>query len=66
MPGRVQDKVAVVTGAASGIGAATAERFAAEGAKVVLCDIDAEGLAARGRASQAIGATPCRDASPAT
>ena len=33
MPGRVQDKVAVVTGAASGIGAATAERFAAEGAK---------------------------------
>lgn len=59
MPGRVQDKVAVVTGAASGIGAATAERFAAEGAKVVLCDIDADGLALRGRELEARG-FPCR------
>lgn len=33
---RFQDKVIVITGAGSGIGAATAERFAAEGAKVVL------------------------------
>ena len=49
MSGRVQDKVAVVTGAASGIGAAAVARFAAEGAKVVLCDIDGDGLAARGR-----------------
>ena len=55
MPGRVQDKVAVVTGAASGIGAATAERFAAEGAKVVLCDIDADGLAVRGQELEARG-----------
>lgn len=37
--GKLQDKVAIVTGAASGMGAATAELFAAEGAKVVLCDI---------------------------
>jgi 3alpha(or 20beta)-hydroxysteroid dehydrogenase len=34
--------VAIVTGAASGMGAATAELFAAEGAKVVLCDLDRE------------------------
>lgn len=59
MPGRVQDKVAVVTGAASGIGAATAERFAAEGAKVVLFDVDAAGLAARGRELEEKG-FPCR------
>ncbi|HBF80901.1 MAG TPA: short-chain dehydrogenase, partial [Streptomyces sp.] len=39
---RFADKVAVVTGAASGIGAATAERLAAEGAAVILADI-AEG-----------------------
>ncbi|MFJ6567840.1 SDR family NAD(P)-dependent oxidoreductase [Streptomyces sp. NPDC091292] len=37
---RFTDRVAVVTGAASGIGAATAARLAAEGAAVVLADID--------------------------
>ena len=35
----MKDKVAIVTGAASGMGAATARLFAAEGAKVVLTDI---------------------------
>jgi NAD(P)-dependent dehydrogenase (short-subunit alcohol dehydrogenase family) len=41
---RLEGKVAVVTGAASGIGRAMTERFAAEGARVVLADLsDAEG-----------------------
>jgi len=39
MPGRLQGKVAVVTGAASGIGRATALTFAREGASVVCSDI---------------------------
>jgi NAD(P)-dependent dehydrogenase (short-subunit alcohol dehydrogenase family) len=38
--GRLEDKVAVITGAGSGIGLASARRFAAEGAKVVCVDID--------------------------
>ncbi|MGI8566921.1 MAG: SDR family NAD(P)-dependent oxidoreductase [Pyrinomonadaceae bacterium] len=38
----LKDKVAIVTGAARGIGLATAERLAREGAAVVLADYDAE------------------------
>ncbi len=38
--GRVQDKVALITGGASGIGLATAELLAAEGARVVVADLD--------------------------
>ena len=44
--GRLDTKVAIITGAASGIGHATAVRFAAEGAKVVVADLaDEPGMA---------------------
>jgi NAD(P)-dependent dehydrogenase (short-subunit alcohol dehydrogenase family) len=41
---RLKDKTAIVTGAARGIGRAIAERYVAEGAKVLLSDIDAAEL----------------------
>ena len=41
--GRLSEKVALVTGAASGIGAAIARKFAAHGAHVIVADIDAAG-----------------------
>ena len=40
--GRLDGKVAIVTGGASGIGAATARRFVAEGARVVIADVNDE------------------------
>jgi NAD(P)-dependent dehydrogenase (short-subunit alcohol dehydrogenase family) len=52
--GRLAGKVAVVTGAGSGIGLATARRFAGEGAKVVCADIDAD---AGGTAAAEVGGT---------
>ena len=44
MAGRLAGKVAVLTAAAAGIGRATAEAFAREGARVVATDIDVAGL----------------------
>ena len=52
-------KVAVVTGAASGIGLAMAERFAGEGMRVVLADIEADALSAAASRMRAAGHDVC-------
>lgn len=50
-----RDKVAVITGAASGIGRALAERCAHEGMKVVLADVDVDTLTTTAAALKATG-----------
>jgi len=45
----LRDRVAVVTGAASGIGFALSERFAAEGMKIVMADVESDALDAAAR-----------------
>ena len=47
--GRIDGKVAIVTGGASGIGAATCRRFVAEGARVVVADVNDDAGAALAR-----------------
>jgi len=49
----------LVTAGANGIGLAIARRFAAEGARVHTCDVDATALSALAESDPAISATPC-------
>lgn len=55
MAGRLEQRIAMVTGGASGIGAATATLFAEEGANVLVCDINAAGAEAVAEAIRANG-----------
>ncbi|MCI0709452.1 MAG: 3-oxoacyl-ACP reductase FabG [Chloroflexi bacterium] len=65
----LEDKIALITGAGNGIGRATAIRFANEGAKVVICDLDESGLAqtqqdiadAGGQVTSVVGNVGVRD-----
>ena len=57
MTQRLAGRVAVVTGAASGQGAAVAVRFASEGADLVLADVQEEGLDQTRKAVEEIGRT---------
>ena len=54
---RLENKVSLITGAAQGIGLATALKFAAEGAIVIVCDVKHVGVDAAVAQCQAAGAT---------
>lgn len=56
---RLTDKVAVVTGAASGIGAAVVRRFADEGARVLAVDLDGDALSKAHGAHPSVKSTTC-------
>jgi NAD(P)-dependent dehydrogenase (short-subunit alcohol dehydrogenase family) len=55
MPGRLENKIALITGAGSGIGRACALRFAAEGAKVCATDLDQSTATETARQVEAAG-----------
>ncbi|HEY8877168.1 MAG TPA: 3-oxoacyl-ACP reductase FabG [Roseateles sp.] len=54
---KLQNKVSIITGAAQGIGLATALKFAQEGATVIICDLRPEGVQAAVQACERLGAT---------
>lgn len=56
MAGELLGQTVIVTGAGSGIGAATTHRFASEGALVAMVDMNAEGMAATAAAAMEAGA----------
>lgn len=60
--GRLAGKVCIVTGAASGLGAGGARRFAAEGATIVAADLDEDGAAAVAQQIEAVGGVARADA----
>jgi len=57
--GRLNGRVSVITGAASGIGRSAALRFAEEGAIVVVIDVDGSGAAETVDLAERTGATAC-------
>ncbi len=57
MTARLSNKVSIITGAAQGIGLATALKFAREGAIVIICDIKQAGVDEAVAQCQALGAT---------
>ncbi len=56
---RMKNKIALVTGAAQGLGAAIARRFADEGATVIVCDMNAEAGNATVAAIEELGGNAC-------
>ncbi len=65
MSGRLDGKVAVITGAAQGMGATAARLFAAEGARVIVSDVDPAGQAVADEIGEAARFVPADVASPA-
>lgn len=59
---RLHNKVAIITGAAGGIGYATAEKFVQEDARVVVCDVNPAGVQAAVAKLNALGTLPNADA----